>query len=67
MTPLPMDRLIEPITPSGEGVPLALMRAQGRLRRELHSHFCQLSTAPLRASVFAPVEGPTEKRMEREE
>ncbi|NTF16473.1 hypothetical protein [Agrobacterium tumefaciens] len=35
MTPLLDDRLIEPITPSGERVPLALMRAQGRLRREL--------------------------------
>ncbi|MGV2125546.1 hypothetical protein ACQZ4R_20925 [Agrobacterium vitis] len=33
--PSRMDRLIEPITPSGEGVPLAPMRAQGRLRREL--------------------------------
>lgn len=49
-----MDRLIEPITPSGEGVPLALMRAQGRLRREVSSQICRLRTAPLRASIFAP-------------
>ncbi len=48
-----MDRLIEPITPSGERVPLALMRAQGRLRRELVPQICTLRTAPLRASIFA--------------
>ncbi|MBP1861683.1 hypothetical protein [Rhizobium herbae] len=48
-----MDRLIEPITPSGERVPLALMRTQGRLRRELVPQICRLRTAPLHASIFA--------------
>lgn len=47
------DRLIEPITPSGERVPLALMRAQGRLCRELVRQICTLRTAPLRSSIFA--------------
>lgn len=47
------DRLIEPITPSGKRVPLALMRAQGRLRRELARQICTLRTAPLHASIFA--------------
>jgi hypothetical protein len=48
-----MDRLIEPIIPSGERVPHALMRTQGRLRRELVWQICTLRTAPLRASIFA--------------
>lgn len=61
MTPLPMDRLIEPITPSGEGVPLALMRAQERLRRELVRQICTLRTAPLRASIFAAWALPVRK------
>ncbi len=56
-----MDRLIEPIIPSGEGVPLALMRAQGRLRRELSSQICTLRTAPLRASIFAAWALPVRK------
>ncbi|WP_337696960.1 DUF3991 and toprim domain-containing protein [Agrobacterium vitis] len=34
-------------------MPLALMRAQGRLRRELVPQICTLRTAPLRASIFA--------------
>jgi hypothetical protein len=61
------DRLIEPVSPVRDGMPLAPIRAQGRPRRELHSHFCQLRTAPLRAWVFAMAGRLTEKRMEREE
>jgi hypothetical protein len=37
----------------GEGVPLALLSAQGRLRRELVLQICTLRTARLRASIFA--------------
>lgn len=55
------DRLIEPITHSGEAVPLALMRAQGRLRRELVPQICTLRTAPLRASIFAAWALPVRK------
>jgi hypothetical protein len=62
------DRLIEPVSPPfGTGIPLAPMRAQGRLRRELHSHFCQLRTCALARLVFARVGRLTEKRMEKEE
>jgi hypothetical protein len=62
-----MDRLIEPINPpGGEGVPLALMRTQGRLRREPSWQICTLRTAPLRASIFAawalPVRTPTKAK-----
>lgn len=65
--PLPMDRLIEPITPSGERVPLALRRAQGRLRRELVRQICTLRTAPLRASIFAAWALPVQKVRKAEE
>ncbi|WEZ86274.1 hypothetical protein P6U16_27355 (plasmid) [Rhizobium sp. 32-5/1] len=34
-------------------MPLALMRTQGRLRRELVPQICTLRTAPLHASIFA--------------
>lgn len=67
MTPLLTDRLIEPITPSGEGVPLALMRAQGRLRRDLSRQICTLRTAPLRASIFAAWALPVRKVRKAEE
>ncbi|AOF92241.1 hypothetical protein BSY16_6216 (plasmid) [Sinorhizobium sp. RAC02] len=61
MTPLLTDRLIEPITPLGEGVPLALMRAKGRLRRDLSRQIYTLRTAPLRASIFAAWALPVRK------
>jgi len=44
-------------------VPLALMRAQGRLRRELVPQICTLRTAPLRASIFAAWALPVRKVM----
>lgn len=51
--PSPMERRIGRPALRRKRVPLALMRAQGRLRRERVPQICTLQTAPLRACTFA--------------
>jgi hypothetical protein len=58
---LPTDRLIEPITPSGEGrAACADARAREASPRSFRQ-ICTLRTAPLRASTFAAGALPVQK------